>query len=168
MSDIDWLKTSRNLLIGLAGKCMWHLFADWSRIGVVSMISAWSLHALLVGKCWGAENNEIDIVLAIAGQLHAKEMSNPSTCYTLNDVDRKRLWRFFTELSQIQIPSKMWQNERKQQWLPLIDVTERYGLEGCTPWVKSRKYVWFWGDQKIHSTFYKGCLWENRFWSCKK
>ena len=46
MSDIDWLKTSRDLLIGLAGKCMWRPFADWSRIGVVSVTSAWSLHAL--------------------------------------------------------------------------------------------------------------------------
>ena len=81
MSDIDWLKTSRNLLIGLVGKCMWRPFADWLRIGVVSVISAWSLHALLAGKCWGAENNKIDVVLAIAGQLHEKEMSNSSTCY---------------------------------------------------------------------------------------
>ena len=40
--------------------------------------------------------------------------------------------------------------------------------ETLAPWVKSRKYVWFWGDQKIHSTFYNGCLWENSFWSLKK
>ena len=36
-----------------------------------------------------------------------------------------------------------------------------------TPWVKLRKYVWFWGGQKIHLAFYNGCLWENRFWSTK-
>ena len=82
MSNTDWLKASRALLIGLAGKCMWCLFADWSRIGVVSMISAWSLHAFLAGKYWGVGNDGIDVVLAIAGQLHAKEMSNSSTCYT--------------------------------------------------------------------------------------
>ena len=81
MSDIDWLKTSRDLLIGLVGKCMWRPFADWSRIGVVSVISTWSLHALCVEKCWGVGNDGIDVVLAIAGQLHAKEMSNSSTCY---------------------------------------------------------------------------------------
>ena len=54
MSDTDWLKTSRDLLIGLAGKCMWHLFADWSCIGVVSVISTWSLHALCAGKMLGS------------------------------------------------------------------------------------------------------------------
>ena len=28
------------------------------------------------------------------------------------------------------------------------------------PWVKFRKYIWFWGEQKIRSVFYNGCLWE--------
>ena len=37
-----------------------------------------------------------------------------------------------------------------------------------TPWVKFRKYVWFWGDQKIRLIFYNGCLWENKVWSIKK
>ena len=79
---IDWKHHAICWLVW-PGKCMWRPFADWLRIGVVSVISAWSLHALLAGKCWGAENNKIDVVLAIAGQLHAKEMSNSSTCYTL-------------------------------------------------------------------------------------
>ena len=67
MSDIDWLKTSRDLLIGLAGKCMWCLFADWSRIGVVSVISAWSLHAL-----WRENAGELKIMKStLFWQLHA-------------------------------------------------------------------------------------------------
>ena len=36
------------------------------------------------------------------------------------------------------------------------------------PWIKFRKYVWFWGDQKIHLDFYISCQWENKFWSIKK
>ena len=67
MSDIDWLKASRDLLIGLVGKCMWRLFADWSRIGVVSMISAWSLHAL-----WRENAGELEMTEStLFWQLHA-------------------------------------------------------------------------------------------------
>ena len=29
-----------------------------------------------------------------------------------------------------------------------------------SPWGKFRKYVWFWGNQKIRLGFYNGCLWE--------
>ena len=72
MSDIDWLRTSRDLLIGLAGKCMWCLFADWSRIGVVSVISAWSLLALCMGKCWGVGNDGIDVVFGNCGPITCK------------------------------------------------------------------------------------------------
>ena len=37
-----------------------------------------------------------------------------------------------------------------------------------TPWVKLRKYMWFWRDQKIHSAFFNGCLRNRSFeWCCE-
>ena len=29
-----------------------------------------------------------------------------------------------------------------------------------SPWAKLRKFMWFWGYQKIHFAFYNACLWE--------
>ena len=49
-----------------------------------------------------------------------------------------------------------------------VDTPQLQNIIILSPWVKFRKYVWFWGDQKIHIAFCNGCLWENRFWSIKK
>ena len=43
---------------------------------------------------------------------------------------------------------------------PCLPVSDCQTLLKSTPWAKYSKYMWFWGDEKIHSTLYNDCLWE--------
>ena len=89
---------------------------------------------------------------------------------------KKTLWRSFARNKYPTIPSPLHHKVLNHTILNLslcismtvVILTSQQQDRPETPWAKFRKYVWFWRDQKIHSIFYNGCLWENRFWNIKR
>ena len=68
MSNGDWLNTSRDLLIGYWGVCMWCNDVDWLTSGEVGMISAWSMHVYYVEARWEVTCKELMLFMQLGAK----------------------------------------------------------------------------------------------------
>ena len=53
-------------------------------------------------------------------------------------------------------------------WNLVVESNGKRKEQYLASWIKFRKYLCLWGDQKIRLVFNNVCLWESKFWGIKK
>ena len=129
MSNGDWLNTSRDLLIGYWGVCMWCNDVDWLTSGEVGMISAWSMYVHHVEARWEVTCKELTLFMQLEVKYTCGASLTPhnrnyihSTCYKTSETSR--------------LFSIMFQNLK---WIQLLNCVITHNIKFAMSWKQTSR-----------------------------